>query len=203
MKPNFDKYMDGLVPAIVQDHLTGTVLMLGYMNEEAWVKTLETEMVTFYSRSKSRLWTKGETSGHVLRVKKIFADCDKDCLLILAEPNGPVCHTGSRTCFGEEGSSFLIHLENTIDDRIRNPDAQSYTSALFARGLSGVAQKVGEEAVELVIESILNDDEKFLNEAADLLYHFLVLLRCKGMNLKHVLSVLEKRHHSRTTDDNS
>lgn len=198
MKPKFDKYLDGLVPAIVQDHLTGTVLMLGYMNEEAWAKTLETGLVTFYSRSKSRLWTKGETSGNVLKVKKVLPDCDRDSLLILAEPAGPVCHTGTMTCFGDEATSFLYQLENIIAKRRLKPESHSYTADLFAEGLPKIAQKIGEEAVELVIESLSdNGDHAFLHEAADLLYHYLILLHSKGKNLKHVISVLEKRHQAK------
>ena len=193
-KPDFSKYPDGLVPAIVQDSVSNKVLMLGFMNEEALHKTNAEGKVTFYSRSKKRLWTKGETSNHFLLVKEIATDCDNDTLLIRATPTGPVCHTGADTCFNENNSSFSLHkLEEVIDDRKNNPSETSYTSTLFAKGLNKVAQKVGEEAVELVIESKDNNKEKFLGEAADLLFHYLVLLQAKNYRLDDVIEVLAKR----------
>ena len=188
---------DGLVPAIVQDHLSGKVLMLGYMNDEAVEKTKETGKVTFFSRSKGRLWTKGETSGNFLDLVSLTVDCDNDTLLIKAIPHGPVCHTGSDTCFNEDNSTttnFLDHLESIISDRIKNPDEKSYTSSLLAQGINKVAQKVGEEAVELVIEAKDDDKDLFLNEAADLLFHYMVLLQAKGFKLQDVIKVLMKRH---------
>jgi phosphoribosyl-ATP pyrophosphohydrolase/phosphoribosyl-AMP cyclohydrolase len=188
---------DGLVPAIVQDHLSGKVLMLGYMNDEAVEKTKETGKVTFFSRSKDRLWTKGETSGNFLDLVSLAVDCDNDTLLIKAIPQGPACHTGSDTCFNEDNSTttnFLDHLESIISDRIKNPDEKSYTSSLLAQGINKVAQKVGEEAVELVIEAKDDDKELFLNEAADLLFHYMVLLQAKGFKLQDVIKVLMKRH---------
>ena len=194
MKPDFSKYSDKLVPAIIQDHLSGKVLMLGYMNEEALQQTELEKKVTFFSRSKQRLWTKGESSGNYLYVKEILADCDLDCLQIRAEPAGPVCHTGADTCFNETNPSFsLAHLEATIKNRKDHPDQQSYTSSLFARGINKVAQKLGEEAVELVIESKDNDPDKFLGEAADLLFHYLILLQAKGHSLEDVVKVLAGR----------
>ncbi len=196
MKIDFDKG-NGLVPAVVQDHLSGKVLMLGYMNEEAVKQTQETSRVTFYSRSKGRLWTKGESSGNYLDFMSLHVDCDSDTLLIKAIPNGPTCHTGADTCFGEDNSgtvSFLDQLESIIEERIKNPDERSYTASLMAKGINKVAQKVGEEAVELVIEAKDNDEELFLNEAADLLFHYMVLLQAKGYKLKDVIQVLMKRH---------
>lgn len=196
MNVDFSKSSDGLVPAIIQDVNTNRVLMLGYMNRESLNKTLEEGKVTFYSRSKKRLWTKGEESGHFLMVEHIKVDCDQDTLLIKARPTGPVCHTGSDTCFDEknQNENFLIELENTIVDRHQNPTESSYTASLFAKGINRVAQKVGEEAVELVIESKDNNEELFLNESADLLYHYLVLLVAKGYVLEDVTNVLKKRH---------
>ncbi len=187
---------DGLLPAIVQDHQSGAVLMLGYMNEQALLQTLENEKVTFYSRSKGRLWTKGETSGHFLWLKSVEVDCDRDTLLILASPVGPTCHKGTRTCFGDNfhALSFLGQLEAVIAERKNNPSEKSYTSHLFNRGLDKIAQKVGEEAVEVVIESKNDDREKFLGETADLLYHLLVLLAEKEVDVSDVLKVLEERH---------
>lgn len=194
---NFDK-QNGLVPAIVQDATTHTVLMLGYMNAEALEKTAREGVVTFFSRSKSRLWTKGETSGNFLRVVEILADCDKDTLLIKAHPEGPTCHTGADTCFDEKNSatetSFLHELEGIILDRKANPSPDSYTSKLLARGMNKVAQKVGEEAVELVIEAKDSNDDLFKGEAADLLFHFTVLLAAKGISLESVMDVLRERH---------
>lgn len=192
---DFKKYNDGLVPAIVQDASTNVILMLGFMNEDALQKTRETRLVTFYSRSKHRLWTKGETSNNFLHLVDVKADCDNDTILIKAKPDGPVCHTGADTCFGEKNSAqhFLSSLEQVISDRKNNPDDQSYTSSLFKKGINTIAQKVGEEAVELVIESKDNDDEKFKNEAADLLFHYLVLLNAKGCGLDDIIAVLQSR----------
>ncbi|MFN6965052.1 MAG: bifunctional phosphoribosyl-AMP cyclohydrolase/phosphoribosyl-ATP diphosphatase HisIE [Pyrinomonadaceae bacterium] len=195
---NFEKYADGLIPAIVQDASSGAVLMLGFMNSEALAATLETGSVTFYSRSRRRLWTKGETSGNFLRVREIAADCDADTILIKAEPSGPVCHTGAATCFGDvNGEPGPLHtireLERIIDDRHSRPSDGSYTSQLFARGINTIAQKVGEEAIELVIEAKDDDRERFVAEAADLLFHLLVLLRAKGTSLDDVLRELERR----------
>ena len=195
MNPDFSKYPDGLVPAIVQDATTQKVLMLGFMNEEALIKTQQEGKVTFYSRSKQRLWTKGETSHNFLLLKEIINDCDNDTLLIKATPTGPVCHTGADTCFNETNPAFTLQtLEEIIADRKKNPIESSYTSSLFAKGINKVAQKVGEEAVELVIESKDNNEENFLNEAADLLYHYLVLLQAKDMSLDKVIQTLAKRH---------
>lgn len=195
MKVDFTKSPDGLVPAIVQDACTHKVLMLGYMNEEALRHTKEEGKVVFFSRSKNRLWMKGEESGHFLIVESIQADCDNDTLLIMARPTGPVCHTGADTCFDEENTNdnFLIALENVILDRKANPKDNSYTTELFTRGLNRIAQKVGEEAVELVIEAKDQNEELFLNEAADLLYHYLILLVAKGYVLEDVMDVLKKR----------
>lgn len=195
MTPNFKKYTDGLVPVIVQDTETLKVLMMGYMNEEAWNKTQQEETITFYSRSKQRLWTKGETSGNFLKKKQILLDCDQDCILILAEPQGPVCHTGADTCFGEKNQgNFLFQLEKIIEHRKKNGDATSYTASLFAKGTSQIAQKVGEEAIELVIEALQQNDELFLNEAADLLFHYLILIHNRGLKLNDIIEILQKRH---------
>lgn len=195
MTPDFSKYTDLLVPAIIQDEETGRVLMLGYMNEKALQLTEETGKVTFYSRSKQRIWTKGESSGNFLYLKEIRMDCDADCLLIKARPAGPVCHSGSDTCFNETNPAFnLAKLESIIKDRKDQPAEQSYTASLFAKGINKIAQKVGEEAVELVIESKDDDKEKFLGEAADLLFHYLVLLQAKGSNLDEVVKTLAVRH---------
>jgi phosphoribosyl-ATP pyrophosphohydrolase/phosphoribosyl-AMP cyclohydrolase len=195
MKIDFLKYADGLAPVIVQDADTNKVLMLGFMNDAALAKTQLEGKVTFYSRSKQRLWTKGETSQHYLLVKEIAADCDNDTLLIKAQATGPVCHTGADTCFNENNTSFNIKkLEQIITDRKNNPSEASYTASLFAKGINKVAQKVGEEAVELVIESKDNDEEKFLGEAADLLFHYLILLQAKGYTIADVEKVLAQRH---------
>lgn len=192
---NFAKSPDGLLPAIVQDATTRVVLMQGYMNQEAVDKTLATGKVTFFSRSKKRLWTKGETSENYLHLVSISADCDKDSLLIQARPDGPTCHTGSDTCWGEANQGeFLDHLERTIQHRRDSPSEKSYTSQLLARGINKVAQKVGEEAVELVIEAKDDDRELFLGEAADLMYHYIVLLAAKGYSLEDVREVLRSRH---------
>ncbi len=187
----------GLVPTIVQDAVTNKVLMLGYMNDEAFAKTKEERVVTFFSRSKNRLWTKGETSGNSLNVKSILVDCDNDAVLIKAKPNGPTCHTGDDTCFQEinEGKgAFLNYIQSVIKERRENPSEKSYTSSLFEKGINKIAQKVGEEAVEVVIEAKDDDKELFLGEASDLLFHLLVLLEAKGYTLDEVISVLEERH---------
>lgn len=195
MKPDFSKYADGLVPVIIQDSISNKVLMLGFMNEEAFTKTKSDGKVTFFSRSKQRLWTKGETSNNFLLVKDIIIDCDNDTLLIKASPTGPVCHTGADTCFNETNPSFSLEkLENIIADRKNNPSASTYTSSLFTKGINKIAQKVGEEAVELVIESKDDNKEKFLSEAADLLYHYLVLLQAKNYKFDDVINVLSQRH---------
>ena len=194
MNPDFAKYSDSLVPVIVQDYSTQKVLMLGFMNEEALNKTKLESKVTFYSRSKNRLWTKGETSGNFLLVKEILTDCDNDTVLIKADPTGPVCHTGADTCFRENNQAFTLQkLEQVIADRKANRAESSYTSSLFSKGINKIAQKVGEEAVELVIESKDNDEEKFLNEAADLLFHYLILLQAKGHQLDSVIKTLAAR----------
>ena len=195
MNIDFGKYADGLVPAIVQDAETRVVLMLGFMNAEAYAITEQTRKVTFYSRSRQKLWTKGETSGNYLELKEIDLDCDADTLLIKATPAGAVCHTGADTCFSEtnERESFLYALEKTIKDRKENPTEDSYTSKLFRKGINKIAQKVGEEAVELVIEAKDDNAELFKNEAADLLYHLLVLLAEKDISLNEVEEVLKNR----------
>jgi len=193
---DFAKYADGLAPAIVQDNVTGKVLMLGFMNEEALLTTQELKKVTFYSRSKNRLWTKGEESGNFLLLKSITADCDKDTLLIKVNPVGPVCHTGADTCFKEknESDNFLFELEKIIIDRKNNPTDESYTASLFKKGINKIAQKVGEEAVELVIEAKDDNPILFKDEAADLMYHYLILLQAKGFSLQDVVEVLKERH---------
>jgi phosphoribosyl-ATP pyrophosphohydrolase/phosphoribosyl-AMP cyclohydrolase len=185
---------DGLVPIIVQDNNTLQVLMLGYMNEEALQKTRKEQKVTFYSRSKNRLWTKGEESGNFLFVQSIEVDCDNDTILIKANPIGPTCHKGTTTCFGTDpAKGFLYELEQIISQRIDNNDESSYTNQLFRRGINKVAQKVGEEAVELVIEAKDNDANLFKNEAADLMYHYLILLKAKGYTLQDIEAVLKGR----------
>jgi phosphoribosyl-ATP pyrophosphohydrolase/phosphoribosyl-AMP cyclohydrolase len=200
MQIDFEKG-NGLVPAVVQDATTRRVLMLGYMNEEAFRITQERGLVTFYSRSRNTLWTKGETSGNYLTVRDIIVDCDHDTLLIKAIPSGPVCHTGNDTCFNEENdpehmtsSEFLNYLEEVIIDRREHPIEGSYTNHLFSRGINKIAQKVGEEAVELVIEAMDDNKQLFLGEAADLMYHFLVLLAQKNIKLEEVMGVLKGRH---------
>lgn len=192
----FGKYSDGLMPAVIQDAVTHKVLMLGFMNEEALVKTNELQKVTFFSRTKNRLWTKGEESGNDLLVREILADCDNDTLLIKVDPTGPVCHTGADTCWNEKNESdhFLQQLENIISDRKNNPTEKSYTSSLFADGINKIAQKVGEEAVELIIEAKDEDADLFKNEAADLLFHYLVLLQAKGCKLDDILKILKERY---------
>ncbi|MVM39898.1 bifunctional phosphoribosyl-AMP cyclohydrolase/phosphoribosyl-ATP diphosphatase HisIE [Spirosoma sp. HMF3257] len=215
---NFDKSPDGLIPAVIQDAETGKVLMLGYMNREAYDKTVAENIVTFFSRSKQRLWTKGETSNNFLHVREIRIDCDGDTLLIKAAPAGPTCHTGADTCFNEvneskadhpagnhpvgghpaggnpAGGAFLNYLQGIIHDRKVNPTDKSYTTSLFNRGVNKIAQKVGEEAVELVIEAKDNNDDLFKGEAADLLFHFLVLLEQKNIDLNDIVAVLQTRH---------
>ena len=186
---------EGLVPVIIQHSNTLQVLMLGYMNEEAFNKTKQTKRVTFYSRSKERLWTKGEVSGNFLDVKDMQIDCDNDTILIKAVPSGPTCHTGSTSCFKEETpKGFLYQLEQTISKRIDDNDENSYTNRLYRRGINKVAQKVGEEAIELVIEAKDNNDDLFKNEAADLMYHYLILLKSKGFSTKDIEAVLKDRH---------
>lgn len=195
MKVDFEKYPDKLVPVIVQDDTSQQVLMLGYMNEEALQKSLREKRVTFYSRSKQRLWTKGESSGNYLRLVSLKEDCDRDAILARVKPAGPVCHKGSTSCFGPEADKgFLYKLESTISQRIANNEADSYTNQLYQRGINKVAQKVGEEAVELVIEAKDDNPELFKNEAADLLYHFLILLRTKDVRLVDIEQVLKSRH---------
>jgi phosphoribosyl-ATP pyrophosphohydrolase/phosphoribosyl-AMP cyclohydrolase len=195
MKPAFNKYKDGLVPAIIQDERSNKVLMLGYMNEAAWQKTSEGALVTFYSRSRQALWTKGETSGNFLYVRSLLLDCDSDCILVKAEPAGVVCHTGAATCFGEENEgAFLPRLETLIGKRIREQDKASYVAGLYKKGINKMAQKVGEEAVELVIEAKDDNLDLFKDEAADLLFHYLILLQAKGLRLPDITRVLEERH---------
>jgi phosphoribosyl-AMP cyclohydrolase / phosphoribosyl-ATP pyrophosphohydrolase len=194
---DFEKHGDGLAPAIVQDSVTDKVLMLGFMNREALDRTQVEGKVTFYSRSRKKLWTKGEESGNYLLVKAIAVDCDQDTLLIKALPLGPVCHTGADTCWNEKNhrEDFLARLEEVIESRRREAAPQgSYVAGLFSKGINKIAQKVGEEAVELVIEAKDHDDALFLNEAADLLFHYLILLNAKGYNLQDVVDVLQRRH---------
>jgi phosphoribosyl-AMP cyclohydrolase / phosphoribosyl-ATP pyrophosphohydrolase len=193
---DFSKSKSGTVPAIIQDSATNVVLMLGYMNKDALLETIDSELVTFYSRSKERLWVKGETSKNYLHVVDIKTDCDFDTLLIKAKPEGNVCHTGAETCFNEEnsGKDFLRNLEKIIEGRKKRPVSGSYTSTLFKEGINRMAQKVGEEAVELIIEAKDNNNKLFLNEAADLMFHYLVLLQAKNKMLDDVIEVLEKRH---------
>ena len=205
MNIDFDKNNDGLVPAIIQDATTKKVLMLGYMNEEAYLKTNETKKVTFYSRTKNRLWTKGEESGNFLHLVSIKNDCDNDTLLVMVNPQGPTCHKGTGTCWGEENKAsfgFLSELEGIIAQRKKmsevapelREDKNSYVVSLFDKGINKIAQKVGEEAVEVVIEAKDDDENLFLNESADLLFHYLILLRAKGYGLKDIAKVLEGRH---------
>ena len=198
MEIDFNKDNDGLVPAIVQDATTKTILMLGYMNEDALKITMKTKKVTFFSRSKQRLWTKGEESGNVLNLVEIKVDCDKDTLLIQAIPEGPTCHKGTDTCWAEDNVQnygFLSKLESIIQDRKDNAEVKdSYVASLFNAGINKIAQKVGEEAVELVIEAKDNNDELFLNESADLLFHYLILLQAKRYTLNDIAAVLQERH---------
>jgi len=196
MKIDFNKG-NGLVPVIIQDWATSKVLMLGYMNEEALKRTKAEGKVTFYSRTKERLWTKGETSGNFLLVREIHIDCDQDTILIKAEPQGPTCHTGADTCFDEANNTnalFLHYLQDIIVERKKSTAEKSYTKLLFDKGINKIAQKVGEEAVELVIEAKDSDDDLFKNEAADLLFHLLVLLEAKNVKLEEVVGVLSERH---------
>ncbi len=205
MNINFSKYSDGLVPAIVQDANTKAVLMMGFMNQEAIDMTLALQKVTFYSRSKSRLWTKGEESGHFLNYVSMSVDCDNDTLLLQAHPVGPVCHNGTGTCWGEANEigsehspakslGFLNKLEEVIAQRKQGDPSNSYVASLFAKGINKIAQKVGEEAVEVVIEAKDQDSNLFLNESADLLFHYLILLQAKGFTLSDVIKILEERH---------
>ena len=198
MNIDFNKNNDGLVPAIIQDAKTSKVLMLGYMNKEAYDKTIETGKVTFFSRTRSRLWTKGEESGNFLNLVSIKSDCDNDTLLIKVKPVGPTCHKGTDTCWDEtnkQSFGFLSELENVIKSRRINANAEkSYVASLFEKGINKIAQKVGEEAVEIVIEAKDNNDALFLNEGADLLFHYLILLQAKGYTLKDVVAILEGRH---------
>ncbi len=196
MNLDFNK-LNGLIPAIIQDAQTNVVLMLGFMNEEAYQKTIETKNVTFYSRTKQRLWTKGETSGNFLHVVKILVDCDNDTLLIKANPVGPACHTGAETCFDEtnkDGIWFLQYLQEFISRRFIEKPEGSYTTSLFAKGVNRMAQKVGEEAVETVIEATNGTDANFIYEASDLIYHLIVLLTSKGYTLEDLAKELKKRH---------
>jgi phosphoribosyl-ATP pyrophosphohydrolase/phosphoribosyl-AMP cyclohydrolase len=198
MNIDFNKNNDGLVPAIIQDATTKNVLMLGYMNEEALNKTQSTKHVTFYSRTKKRLWTKGEESGNFLNLMDIKIDCDNDTLLIQANPEGPTCHKGTDTCWNEDNLQnfgFLTRLEDIIKDRKTNSKPEeSYVASLFEKGINKIAQKVGEEAVEVVIEAKDSNTELFLNESADLLFHYLILLQAKGFTLNDVVEILRKRH---------
>lgn len=193
---DFSKSPGNIVPVIVQDNLTGKVLMLGYMNSQALQQTLDTKLVTFYSRSKQRIWVKGETSKNFLHLIDIKTDCDNDTLLVKARADGPVCHTGADTCFSETNKTdnFLTELENIISNRKQNHDPKSYTSSLFAKGINSIAQKVGEEAIEVIIESKDNNQNLFLNEAADLLFHYLILLQAKEKKLADVIEILKQRH---------
>jgi phosphoribosyl-ATP pyrophosphohydrolase/phosphoribosyl-AMP cyclohydrolase len=196
MNVDFTKSKEGLVPAIIQDATTAKVLMLGYMNAEALQQTQHTQRVTFFSRSKKRLWTKGEESGHFLELVDIRIDCDNDTLLIQANPKGSTCHTGADTCWNEKNTAsfgFLSELEETINDRKQNDQDASYIASLFRKGINKIAQKVGEEAVETVIESKDNNSDLFLNESADLLFHLLILLQAKGYRLEDVVGILEQR----------
>lgn len=194
MTPDFSKSADGLVPAIIQDAESAAVLMLGYMNAESFARTVESGMVWFYSRSRHQLWLKGESSGNILDLVDVALDCDQDTVLVRARPRGPVCHTGARTCFGDEpASSFLPALERTIAQRRTSGDEASYVAGLFRKGINAIAQKVGEEAVELIIEAKDDDDVRFRDEAADLLFHYLILLQAKGCSLKDIESVLANR----------
>ncbi|MCQ2065024.1 MAG: bifunctional phosphoribosyl-AMP cyclohydrolase/phosphoribosyl-ATP diphosphatase HisIE [Bacteroidaceae bacterium] len=196
MEIDFEK-MGGLVPAIIQDNVTRKVLMLGFMNREAYDRTVETGKVTFYSRTRKCLWTKGETSGNFLNVKDILVDCDNDTLLIKARPEGPVCHTGADTCWGEENSTdlnFLSYLQDFIDRRFKEMPEGSYTTSLFKSGVNRMAQKVGEEAVETVIEATNGTDDRLIYEASDLIYHLIVLLTSKGHRIEELATELVKRH---------
>ena len=199
MRVDFAKYADGLVPAVIQDFNTQKVLMLGFMNAEALKQTEQTGLVTFYSRTKKRLWTKGEESGHCLHLKQMQVDCDNDTLLIKAVPAGPVCHTGADTCWSERNhkEDFLYYLEDVIRLRRHSNDGASYVKSLFDKGINKIAQKVGEEAIELVIEAKDVNQQLFLGEAADLLFHYLLLLQAKNCTLSDVTQVLKQRHQSK------
>jgi phosphoribosyl-ATP pyrophosphohydrolase/phosphoribosyl-AMP cyclohydrolase len=195
-EPDFKKTVDGLLPAIIQDDHTGKVLMQGYMNKESFQKTLDEKVVWFYSRSKQRLWKKGETSGNELQVSSVRLDCDLDSILIKVIPLGPVCHTGADTCFNEINTvsyDWIKHLEAIIEQRQKSGDSKSYVASLFEKGINKIAQKVGEEAVEVVIEAKDDNEELFLNESADLLFHYLILLKAKGYGLNDVLEILKSR----------
>lgn len=198
MNIDFNKNSDQLVPAIIQDNITKNVLMLGYMNQEAFEKTIETNQVTFFSRTKNRLWTKGEESGNFLKVVSIQNDCDQDTLLIQVNPVGPTCHKGTDTCWGEKNEptfGFLSELEIVIKSRREAGNSEkSYVASLFEKGINKIAQKVGEEAIEVVIEAKDDNDDLFVNESADLLFHYLILLQAKGFTLKDIVKVLENRH---------
>ena len=198
MTIDFNKQTNGLIPAIIQDAKSDKVLMMGYMNEEAFEKTQRENIVTFFSRSKQRLWTKGETSNNFLHVVEITNDCDGDTLLIKVNPDGPTCHTGADTCWNEVNNKgqagWLNHLKAVIRDRKNNPSEKSYTASLFEKGTNKIAQKVGEEAVELVIEAMDNNDDLFKDEAADLLFHYLVLLEQRGIDFDEIIDVLRERH---------
>ena len=196
MNLDFSKNKDGLVPAIIQDNITHKVLMLGYLNQKSLSLTLSTDVVHFYSRTKQRIWKKGEESGNELKVVSLKEDCDKDTVLIKVNPVGPVCHKGDDTCFEDSNVSddFISTLENIIQDRKINPSDSSYVSSLFKKGTNKIAQKVGEEAVELVIEAKDDNDDLFLNESADLLFHYLILLQNKGFKLNDVINVLKNRN---------
>ena len=198
MELNFNKLAGDLLPAVIQDNTTGKVLMLGFMNKEAYHETVTTGLVTFFSRTKNRLWTKGEESGNFLKVVSIQPDCDKDTLLIKVNPAGPVCHKGTDTCWGEENKSedvmFLKHLQDFIDKRKKEMPLGSYTTSLFEDGLARMAQKVGEEAIETVIEAMANNDKRLLYEASDLVYHLIVLLSHKGMRIEDIARELKRRH---------
>ena len=199
--PDFSKNPDGLLPVIVQDAVTKNVLMQAYMNQEAHQKTIDQKRVWFYSRSKNRLWLKGEQSGNYLNLVAISYDCDQDSILVKVNPEGPTCHLGTDTCWGESNAlssiDFITTLENVIEQRISDEQKDSYVSSLVQKGINKVAQKVGEEAVELVIESMDNNEQAFLEESADLLFHYMVLLKAKGYSINDSLAVLEKRHQNR------
>ncbi len=196
MNPDFSKSTDGLIPVIIQDNITNVVLMLGYMNQEAFNKTQQEKYVTFFSRSKNRLWTKGEESGNFLNVHSLLIDCDNDTILIKATPSGPTCHTGADTCFNEKNISvnFLTEIETIIRDRKNNPTNNSYVASLFTKGINKIAQKVGEEAIEVIIEAKDNNDDLFKGEAADLLFHYLILLQAKNVTLNDIVTVLKSRN---------
>jgi phosphoribosyl-ATP pyrophosphohydrolase/phosphoribosyl-AMP cyclohydrolase len=198
---DFSKHPEGLVPAVIQDSATLQVLMLGYMNQAALEETVNTKMVTFYSRSKQRLWQKGETSGNYLKVHDIFIDCDNDTLLIMAKPLGPTCHTGTTSCFTQQALPPLSHIglvDQIIQERILNPTPNSYTYQLLSRGLNKIAQKVGEEAVEVVIAALAESQQEYLGEMTDLLYHSLVLLHAQGLSLADIAQVIAQRHHDKS-----